>query len=318
MCSYVALRQHKEQSTSHLFFVEWEQSATQHNETTYPNCTRQNENGTKWLSRKASTRLLPAAFIVIEQHWPKIKSCCSYRVFMKSICQITFSVVSRFSLTAAARIGRDEQKHSRKPSRPDDNRRKPRDPKTKLWRSSKNGKKKAARETVEPKADERRKQQCEPKSGGERQQPSSRLTLTESIFWQASASCNNLEIIFFHKGPAVWQSKRSVADRSLRFSQLPVSMCAGPPSIAGLLLLLLHPPPPTHPPTHLLPPSLPLCATRGKVTEWEDGEAGSLVKLKDPEMPPKARRAMKRDQWSRAATIYRCGGRKKKRRRKSM
>lgn len=109
MCSYVALRQHKEQSTSHLFFVEWEQSATQHNETTYPNCTRQNENGTKWLSRKASTRLLPAAFIVIEQHWPKIKSCCSYRVFMKSICQITFSVVSRFLLMAAARIGRDEQ-----------------------------------------------------------------------------------------------------------------------------------------------------------------------------------------------------------------
>lgn len=42
--------------------------------------------------------------------------------------------------------------------------------------------KKAARETVEPKADERRKQECEPKSGGERQQPSSRLTLTESIF----------------------------------------------------------------------------------------------------------------------------------------
>lgn len=29
-------------------------------------------------------------------------------------------------------------------------------------------------------------------------------------------------------------------------------------------------------------------------------------------MPPKARRAMKQDQWSRATTIYRCGGKKKK------
>lgn len=50
MCSYVALSPHKEQSTSHifiLFFFESEQTATQHNETTYPNCTRQNENGTK-------------------------------------------------------------------------------------------------------------------------------------------------------------------------------------------------------------------------------------------------------------------------------
>lgn len=61
----------------------------------------------------------------------------------------------------------------------------------------------------------------------------SSLTLTESIFWQASASCNNLEIISIHKGPAVWQSKCSVADRSLRFSQLPVSVCAGPTSISA-------------------------------------------------------------------------------------
>ena len=63
----------------------------------------------------------------------------------------------------------------------------------------------------------------------------SSVTLTESIFWQASASCNNLEIISIHKGPAVWQSKRSVADRSLRFSRLPVCVCAGSTSISGLL-----------------------------------------------------------------------------------
>lgn len=207
--------------------------------------------------QKSFNAVLPAAFIVIEQHWPKIKLCCSYRVFMKSICQITFSAVSRFFAHGRTRIGRDEQNIQGN-----------------CWSWMTTGenhvirklncgeaakkKKKAVRETVEPKADERRKRQCERKSGGERQQPSSRLTLTESIFWQASASCNNLEIIFFHKGPAVWQSKRSVADRSLRFSQLPVSMCAGPPSISGLLLLLL-----LHPPRPPPPPSIPsaMCHT---------------------------------------------------------
>ena len=100
-----------------------------------------------------------------------------------------------------------------------------------------------------------RKQKCD--RGRESEQARTRrnwssLTLTESIFWQASASCNNLEIISIHKGPAVWQSKCSVPDRSLRFSQLPVSVCAGPASISGLLPL-----------SPSLPPSLPpsLCRT---------------------------------------------------------
>lgn len=51
--------------------------------------------------QKSFNAVLPAVFIVIEQHWPKIKLCNSYRVFMKSICQITFSVVSRSLFTAA-------------------------------------------------------------------------------------------------------------------------------------------------------------------------------------------------------------------------
>lgn len=59
------------------------------------------------------------------------------------------------------------------------------------------------------------------------------LTLTESIFWQASAFCNNLEIISVHKGPAVWQSKCSVPDQSLWFSQLLVSVCTCLTSISG-------------------------------------------------------------------------------------
>lgn len=63
------------------------------------------------------------------------------------------------------------------------------------------------------------------------------ITLTKSVSWQASASRNNLEIISIHKGPAVWRGKRSLADRSLRFRQLPLSLCT------GLTSILAHSPP---------------------------------------------------------------------------
>lgn len=98
------------------------------------------------------------------------------------------------------------------------------------WRKKKRWEiKKKKREQIQICEDEVRHR--ERKAG----QPWRSLTLTESIFWQPSASYNNLEIISIHKGPAVWQSKCSVPDRSLRFSQLPVSVCTGSTSISGLL-----------------------------------------------------------------------------------
>lgn len=52
----------------------------------------------KMIFQKSLDAASPAVFIVIEQHWPKIKPCTSYRLFTKSICQITFSVVPIFLL----------------------------------------------------------------------------------------------------------------------------------------------------------------------------------------------------------------------------
>ena len=106
--------------------------------------------------------------------------------------------------------------------------------------------------------------------GFERQYWSS-LTLTESIFWQASASCNNLEIISPHKGPAVWQSKRSVPDRSLRFSQLPVCVCVCVcrPNIdlrSPLALSIRH--------------AQQGDKARERMNRWENGDAARDVKLR--------------------------------------